>query len=369
MNNLLKFIEKQPRWLIVATCIVITVLTGLFDYISRDFSLAIFYIAPITLAVWLLGRVPGFMVALLCGVELFSIDRFFAPKQIHLFSFRSWNALMEVFFLLFVCHVLALLKNELIQKRKRTEELEFANLELDAFNHTVAHDLRKPLTVINGYSQAISEMYGAGVDRKCLDYLNEIYKATLRMNGLIDALLNFSRVAHSELHMEAVDLSAMADIIAAEQRMTDPERKVEVRIDKGISAYGDPKLLRLVLENLFGNAWKYTAKNADAVISFGMTYTERSPVYFVRDNGIGFDCSQAEKLFIPFQRLHGADEFAGFGIGMATVRRIIQRHGGRIWAEGKPERGATFYFTLGAAMKSDSLYSVRDRRNKPESRQ
>ena len=183
------------------------------------------------------------------------------------------------------------------------------------------------------------------------------------MNGLIDALLNFSRIAHDELQMETIDFSAMANIIAAELRMADPERRVEVRIDKGIRAYGDPQLLRVVLENLFGNAWKFTAKKTDAVISFGMTFSERSPVYFVRDNGIGFDGSQAEKLFIPFQRLHSSNEFAGHGIGMATARRIIQRHGGRIWAEGKPDKGATFYFTLGTAIQADHNLTIVDRKD------
>ena len=231
---------------------------------------------------------------------------------------------------------------------ERAGELALANQELEAFNYSVAHDLRKPLTVVSGYCQVVRDMCGSQLDGQCKEYLQEAYNGTLRMNRLIDALLKFSQLGHVELHREMVDLSAMAQMVAAEQKLAEPGRRAEFRVAAGVRAYGDVNLLRVVLDNLLGNAWKYTGKRERAVIEFGVTEREGGPAWFVRDNGEGFDMADAEKLFIPFQRLPGAEEFKGFGIGLATVERIIRRHDGKIWAEGEPGQGATFYFTLSA---------------------
>ena len=227
----------------------------------------------------------------------------------------------------------------------RAAELEAANRELEAFNYTVAHDLRKPLTVVNGYCQTLSEVCGDKLDEECKSYIREAYDGTWRMNRLIDALLNFSRLAHVEPHRETVDLSAMAHEVAAELKRAEPGRPVSFRIAAGIVAVGDAGLLRVVLDNLIGNAWKYTVDRVETVIEFGMTEFEGSPACFVRDNGPGFDMAHADKLFMPFQQLPGTD-VEGHGIGLATVERIVSRHGGRVWAESKPGEGATFYFTL-----------------------
>ncbi|HJV35688.1 PAS domain S-box protein [Geomonas sp.] len=229
----------------------------------------------------------------------------------------------------------------------RAFELESANLDLEAFNYTVAHDLRQPLNVINGYCQAIKMLCGNRLDEECKDYLEEAYNGTLRMNQLIDALLKFSRTARVELHRETVDLTKMAQEAAAELRIAEPERRITFRIADGIIADGDANLLQVALANLIGNAWKYTGTREDATIEFGATQVDGRQAYFVRDNGSGFAMTDAEKLFTPFQRLPGAEKLKGFGIGLATVERIIRRHGGRIWAEGEKEKGATFYFTLG----------------------
>jgi PAS domain S-box-containing protein len=231
---------------------------------------------------------------------------------------------------------------------ERAGELALANQELETFNYSVAHDLRKPLTVVSGYCQVVKEMCGNQLDGHCKEYLQQVYNGTLRMNRLIDALLNFSHLGHVELRREMVDLSDMAQMVAAEQKLAEPSRPAEFRIAAGVRAYGDANLLRVVLDNLLGNAWKYTGKRELAVIEFGVTGIDGEPVWFVRDNGEGFDMADAAKLFIPFQRLPGAAEFKGFGIGLATVERIIRRHGGKIWAEGEPGKGSTFYFTLAA---------------------
>jgi PAS domain S-box-containing protein len=228
----------------------------------------------------------------------------------------------------------------------RAADLEDANRELETFNYTVAHDLRKPLTAINGYCQLIRELCGDNLTEACKDYLREAYDGTWRMNRLIDALLSFSRVGHVEPRREIVDLSAIAHEVAAVLQLSEPERRVTFIIADVVSADGDAALLRVVLDNLLGNAWKYTGMREEAAIEFGVTEVKGDPAYFVRDNGAGFDKEDAAKLFIPFQRLHGSEQFKGFGIGLATVERIIRRHGGRVWAEGAPGNGATFYFTL-----------------------
>jgi len=241
-----------------------------------------------------------------------------------------------------------------ITERKRAEqekerlhaELAAANVELEAFNYTVSHDLRIPLNHISGYCELLRQLCSDRLDEECRGYLQKIDNGTQRMARLIEALLRFSGLAHAELERKLVDLSGLATEITSGLRMTQPQRAATITIMQGLRANGDSQLLRLVLENLLANAWKYTARKAEARIEFGETAITGETVFFVRDNGEGLDMAHAEKLFIPFQRLPGAEEFKGHGIGLATVQRIVQRHGGRVWAEGKPGEWATFYFTL-----------------------
>jgi len=229
---------------------------------------------------------------------------------------------------------------------RREIDLATANQELEAFNYMVAHDLRKPLTVVSGYCQLVRELCGNKLGPDCSEYLQETYEGACRMNRLIDTLLNFSRLAHVEPNRETVDLSTMADEIARELQRTDPVQRVTFRIGKEITVNGDASLLRVVLNNLLGNAFKYTAGQEKTVIEFGLAEIAGRATCFVRDNGPGFDMAYAEKLFAPFKRLDGVAQCEGFGIGLATVERIIKRHRGRVWAEGEPGKGATFYFTL-----------------------
>jgi PAS domain S-box-containing protein len=228
----------------------------------------------------------------------------------------------------------------------RAGELEAANKELEAFNYSVAHDLRQPLNVIFGYCQAIDMLCGGQLRDECKELLQQANKATLRMNGLIDALLHFSRLGHVEPRRELVDLSGVVHGVAEELKLAHPERQVDFRIADGVMAMGDANLLRVAFVNLLGNAWKYSGTTEQPIIEFGVQEIEGVRTYFVRDNGAGFDMADADKVFIPFQRLPGAEAIRGFGIGLATVERVIQRHGGRIWAEGAPGKGACFYFTL-----------------------
>jgi light-regulated signal transduction histidine kinase (bacteriophytochrome) len=224
--------------------------------------------------------------------------------------------------------------------------LEAINKELEAFSYSVSHDLRAPLRGIDGFSQALLEDYADVLDDIGKDFLARVRTETQRMARLIDDLLMLSRLTRREMHRECVDLSAIAQTIAADLKKTQPERNVEWHIAGGVRVDGDPGLLRIVLENLLGNAWKYTSKQECAHIEFGVTWQDGLPVYFVRDDGMGFNMAYAHKLFGAFQRLHGMTEFPGTGIGLATVQRILHRHGGRVWAEGAVNQGAAFYFTL-----------------------
>jgi PAS domain S-box-containing protein len=229
----------------------------------------------------------------------------------------------------------------------RTAELEMANKELETFTYSVSHDLKAPLIVASGFCQRLSYRYGDKLDAKGKHYLGRIREACQHMNLLIEDLLNLSRVATSPIRFKPVDLSGLVKLLAAQLKETQPEREVRFLIEEGLTAKGDSRLLGIALENLLGNAWKYTEKRHPGEIEFGlMTTVGGEPAYFVRDNGCGFDMSVADKLFEPFQRLHREEEFFGTGIGLATVRRIITRHGGGIWAKSAVGEGATFFFTL-----------------------
>ena len=229
---------------------------------------------------------------------------------------------------------------------ERTTQLEAANKELESFAYSVSHDLRAPLRSIDGFSQILLEDFAERLGNEGQRSLTRIRAATQRMGHLIDDLLKLSQVTRAEVKKEHVDLSSLARHVAAEVQEREPERRVAVDIAEGVSVEGDPRLLGVVLENLIGNAFKFTAKKAQPRIEFGVGQNGGEPLYFVRDNGAGFDMTYAGKLFGAFQRLHSAEDFRGTGIGLATVQRIIRRHGGRVWAEAAVDQGATFYFTL-----------------------
>ena len=238
-------------------------------------------------------------------------------------------------------------QDELEQRvQDRTAQLEVANKELEAFSYSVSHDLRAPLRSIDGFSQALLEDYADKLDATGKDSLQRVRSASQRMSVLIDDLLNLARVARSEVRKEKVDLTALAQAVAKELQQGDPDRHLEFVIREGLSAEGDSLLLRLVLQNLLGNAWKYTSRHDCGRIEFGLDQNGGQPVYFVRDDGAGFDPRYKARLFGVFQRLHGPAEFPGTGVGLATVQRIVRRHGGDIWADGDVEKGATFYFSL-----------------------
>jgi light-regulated signal transduction histidine kinase (bacteriophytochrome) len=230
--------------------------------------------------------------------------------------------------------------------KQRQVALEAVNKELEAFSYSVSHDLRAPLRAIDGFSQALAEDFADRLDGDGKDYINRIRNGSQRMGELIDDLLELSRLTRSDMRREPIDLSAMARRIAAELREQYPERKVAFEVEDGLVVEGDARLLRAALSNLLSNAWKYTGKQTEPHVEFGATNHNGRRAYFVRDNGAGFDMTYADKLFGVFQRLHRTSDFPGNGVGLATVQRIIHRHGGEIWAEAAVNCGATFYFSL-----------------------
>jgi signal transduction histidine kinase len=238
------------------------------------------------------------------------------------------------------------LRNALVERDGRAKALEEANRELEAFSYSVSHDLRAPLRSIDGFSQALLEDHGKLLDTEARGYLDRVRAAAQRMGALIDDLLRFSKIGRGDLLLEEVDLSALAAELVADLRSVEPSRKIEVEIEPGLVARADPRLMHVALENLLGNAFKFTRTRADARISFSATRSAEQVVYSVRDNGAGFDMSYADKLFTPFQRLHSPHEFEGTGIGLAIVARVVHRHGGSIRAEAAAGQGATIYFTL-----------------------
>jgi len=238
--------------------------------------------------------------------------------------------------------------NEELERRveERTAELAAANRELESFAYSVSHDLRAPLRAIDGFTQALVEDYGDKLEPSAIDYCSRVRKAASRMGRLIDDLLVLSRITRAEMRFEDVDLSALAADILALLRERDPHRDVRTHVQSGLRARGDAGLLRIFLENLLDNAWKYTNKTDHADIEVGARWENNRQVFFVRDNGAGFDMAGAGKLFAPFQRLHSTQDYAGTGIGLATVQRIVARHGGRVSAMAKVNQGATFEFLL-----------------------
>jgi len=229
--------------------------------------------------------------------------------------------------------------------RNRTEELAAANRDLESFSYSVSHDLRAPLRTINGFSSLLRQHAGQ-LEGKAHEYLQRIETGTKKMERLIDEILRLSKISRQEMVIQEIDLSALAKEVVRELEDQYPKKHVDIYIAGDLSTQGDPKLLKIALTNLIGNAWKYTGKTADARIIFDRYREKGEQIFFVRDNGAGFLMEQADRLFMVFQRLHGENEFPGTGIGLPIVQRVINRHGGKIWAEAEVGKGATFYFTL-----------------------
>jgi len=344
--KLLEYVEGLPERSKMAGCLLLSLSLGVADYLTGDISLTLFYVVPIAFAAWFIGKRSSLFISIVCGMQLFAIGMLVAPKNVPLANVRTWNAFMEACFLLLAGYLFSTIRAQIERTREKSLEVAAANQELETFNYSVAHDLRSPLLWIGGYSRSILKHCGDRLEAQYRANLQEIIDGVTRMERHIEALLKFSRVSREALHREPVDLAELVHSIIAELKRSAPARQVTFRIAEDVVVRGDRHLLRAVLQNIIGNAWKYTGNQQEAAIEFGVRNDTGYPVCFIRDNGPGFDQSAADKIFIPFQRLPGTIEFEGFGIGLATVQRIILRHGGAIWAEARPGAGATFYFTV-----------------------
>jgi light-regulated signal transduction histidine kinase (bacteriophytochrome) len=239
--------------------------------------------------------------------------------------------------------------NELEQRvAERTRDLETANRDLHSFSYSVSHDLRAPLRSIEGFASALDEECGTVLNQDCRGYLARIRAASQRMGDLIEDMIRLAQISSLEMRSVEVDLSALATAIGADLAAAEPQRQVRLTVAPGVIVHGDPGLLRVLMQNLLANAWKYTARRPQAEIAFGANrLASGEQACFVRDNGAGFDMAFADRLFRPFSRLHSVEDYAGSGIGLATVARIVARHNGRIWAEAEKDKGASFHFVLG----------------------
>jgi light-regulated signal transduction histidine kinase (bacteriophytochrome) len=230
--------------------------------------------------------------------------------------------------------------------QQRSAELQASNKELEAFSYSISHDLRAPLRAIDGFTRIIAEDFKGAFPPEANPYFQHISDASIQMGQLIDDMLRLSRITRIELRPFSVNLSELAASVISDLQSREPTRKIKVTIEPGLTTTGDERLLRVAFENLLNNAWKFTGKTKNAHIQVGQTMQADKNVFYIKDNGVGFDMAYSEKLFGAFQRLHTVDEFPGTGIGLAIVQRVITKHGGQIWVESEPNKGATFYFTL-----------------------
>jgi light-regulated signal transduction histidine kinase (bacteriophytochrome) len=333
--------------------LMVTLLIGFIDYVTGyDLRLEIFYLMPIAFVVWFVGKKSGIFISAV-SIVIIILSDILSGKIFHNYFIESWNMAMLFLFFIIVTLLLSKLQITLLERtelalelQKALHEVKMTNKDLEAFAHTVSHDLKSPLAVITGFINVIDRKYSGKLDAKMNGYVRRISESAIRMEEITDALLKLSRVTTAEMKHIAVNLSSLVKAAADDLIQSNPGRQVEFTIAQDISASGDPAMLRVMIDNLLRNAWKFTGKKDPAKIEFGNTRIDNETVYFVRDNGAGFDMTSADKLFIPFQRLHSPADFPGFGIGLTTVQRIVQRHGGRIWAEGEAAKGATFFFTL-----------------------
>lgn len=349
-----KYPGSSSRTVLIIAGLVFTLLLGFVDYLTGpDLSFIIFYLIPIGLVTWFAGRWPGIFISVVSALIWISLDIIVKTSYPHLFI-PFWNTVVEfsVFFL--VVYIFSMLKAVLVREeelnvrlRQNIQKVTDLNKELETFNYSVSHDLRTPLIVIGGFAKRLQKKYSADLDETGREELNIIQENVRKMSQLINDLLAFSRSERLDIKREAVDMGRLAKNTILELRELTPGDTLIDMTDLP-PVHGDMTMLHQVLYNLISNAVKFTRHMEKAVIEIGCRAGKDENVYYVRDNGAGFDMKNADRLFGVFQRLHRSDEFEGTGIGLAIVKRIIDRHGGRVWAEGKVNEGATFYFSLPA---------------------
>ena len=352
ISRLLSILDKQSRAFIILSGLVLIVFIWYLDYItSPELSFLIFYLIPIVLVSWYAGRVPGFFISGMSAIAWSAADVLTIHEYTQIFA-AFWNAMVKFSVFSAVSYFVSALRKSIDYEKELNrrleqsiDELEFTNKELEAFNYSVSHDLRTPLIVIEGFSRRLLKKEPDKLDADCIDKLKIIETNSQKMLSLVEKLLAFSRSGRQKINLSYIDMSellssvvkAMTPVISAE---------TQFKVNPLPPAYGDEILVRQVFYNLLSNAIKFSSRREDIIIEIGARIGGDENIYYVKDNGIGFDMRQAGKLFDAFHRLHRTEEFEGTGLGLAIVQRIIDRHGGRVWAESSIDEGAVFNFTL-----------------------
>ncbi len=348
------FVKTRSKSNILLIAVVITIFLGYIDYLTGfELRIDVFYLIPIAVVVWHVSNKAGLFTSLLSVLLIFISD--LLSKPVHVAHFIDiWNIVMVLFFFIIFTLSLSRLRVALDKQRQLSSELQNAlvdikktNESLEAFSYSVSHDLKGPLWHITGFAEMISEKHADKFDEAGKKYIHRIISNAHRMRDYIDALLKLSQYSKGDLVRSTIDLTTMVRGILEESENNQSKSKAELIIADNITAYGDAALIQVVIHNLIENALKFTKQRSAARIEFGTTKIDGKIVYFIRDNGVGFRTENAKRLFSPFKRDHSDSEYPGYGIGLATVQRIIHRHGGRIWAESEMNVGPTFYFTLG----------------------
>jgi signal transduction histidine kinase len=358
-----EYFSRHSKPFYILLCSALLFLIGITDCLTgTEISLSIFYLFPVALATWFINKWMGILFSIISATVWFLTDVVIGHLYYSYFILPYWDAFVRLCFFLIVSYLISKVKISSMNQKKLNKELEQklvelteANKELDAFNSTVSHDLKAPLVIIGAYVQRFLKKQGDKLDTKDKNMLNAIQEDIQKMERLIKDLLAFSRVGRQKIRTTEIDMENLVTSVLEELKPMSERRMIKYHIKTLAKAYGDMALIKQVFINLLSNAIKFTTTNNEAaIIEVGGWPEENDNIYYVKDNGMGFNSQDSDKLFTVFQRLHGAEELEGSGIGLSIVQRIVNRHGGRVWAEGKTNEGAIFYFSLPNKISKDS---------------
>jgi light-regulated signal transduction histidine kinase (bacteriophytochrome) len=356
-----EYVGKQSKPFYIVLCSALLFIIGIADYLTgTEISLSIFYLFPVALATWFVNKRIGILFSIIGAAIWFVADVTMDYSYSH-FLTHIWNTFVRLGFFLIVSYLLSKLKISFMNEKRLNRELEQivlalteTNRELDAFNYTVSHDLKAPLVIIGGFINKFLKKQGDKLDTKEKDMLNAIQAHIQKMERLIKDLLTFSRIGRQKIKPTEIDIGNLVTTALEELKPLSEGRMIKYDIKTLPIAYGDRTLIEQVFINLLSNAIKFTTNKKTAIIEVGGLTEENENVYYVKDNGMGFNSQDSDKLFTVFQRLHGIEELEGSGVGLSIVQRVVKRHGGRVWAEGKINEGASFYFSLPNKISEDS---------------
>jgi signal transduction histidine kinase len=359
--KIVEYFGKQSKPFYILLCSALLSIIGIADYLTgNEISLSIFYLFPVALATWFVNKRMGILFSIIGAEVWFIADVTMGYSYSH-FLMHIWNAFVRLCFFLIVSYLLSMLKISFMNEKRLNRELEQhvlalteTNRELDAFNYTVSHDLKAPLIIIGGFINRFLKKQGDDLDTKEKDMLNAIQAHIQKMERLIKDLLAFSRVGRRKIEPTEIDMGNLVTTVLDELKPISEGRMIKYDIKTLASTHGDRTLIKQVFSNLLSNAIKFTTNKKTAIIEVGGLTEENENIYYVKDNGMGFNSQDSDKLFTVFQRLHGVEELEGSGVGLSIVQRIVKRHGGRVWAEGKVNEGASFYFSLPNKISEDS---------------